>query len=423
MPTLVLHKHQQEVMASTARFIGCISGIRGGKTTIGAIWLLNQINVDRESGKLGDYLICAPTNKILDQSTVPKFKEFFPSDWGTWKEQKSCFELNWNRTGTTEPCRIYVRSMDEPDSIEGMDCLAAWMDEAGKMKSQAWINVQGRLSVQKGRCIITSTPYASNWFFRDFYKKKDDVDFCIITWASTDNPVFPKDEFERMKKALPKAIFERRYLGKFTRLEGLVYPEFDEDTHVVDPFVIPKGWLKFGGLDFGRRDPNAVECIAKDPDSNTFYVFSEFYRNETLLRVISEFLETSELSYVLADAHDSQLIAELNQYYGNKNIKEADKTIDVGIERIRSLLIEERIKFFRGKCPHLIEEIQEYHYSESNDDKVSRDKPVSKNDHALDALRYAFSRPLQGLYAARVSRVVKQRFSRRATISDSITGY
>lgn len=422
---ITLHKEQDKVLDSTSRFIGVVSGIRGGKTTIGAIWLLDVINTDRNSGKLGDYLICAPTNKILDQSTLPKFKEFFPKDWGVWKEQKSYFELNWPRPGSDEPCRIFVRSMDEPDSIEGMDALACWADEVGKMKSNAWINMQGRLSVHKGRAILTTTPYAMNWFYSDVVKKGQlgDKDYNIITWASVDNPAFPKDEFERAKRTLPKAIFERRYLGKWTRLEGLVYPEFDEDTHLVESFTIPDNWLRFGGLDFGFNNPNALLSITQDTENNVFYVFSEFYQNETLLKTLSDVIKQKNLSYVLADTQSAQLISELNKFYGCGNVKEAEKNVAVGIERIRTLLAEGRLKFFRGKTTKTIEELMEYHYRPASEQYGDSEKPVAKKNHAMDALRYAFSRPLQGLYSQRQKTKRVQTRSHRLEESNQYTGY
>lgn len=401
MEPLTLHPAQSKVLASDARFIGCISGIRGGKTTIGAIWLLRQIDQDRVSGKHGDYLICAPTNKILDQSTLPKFKEFFPPDWGTWKEQKSYFELKWNRPGSAEPCRIFVRTVDDPNSIEGMDCLSAWMDEVGQMKQQAWINVQGRLSVHQGRCIMTTTPYAVNWFYSDVFRKKDDPDYEILVWGSNQNPAFPQKEFDRAKRTLSKAIFERRYLGKFTRLEGLVYPEFDEDDHLVEPFEIPAEWLRFGGLDFGHANPNAIICIAMDRENNVFYVYKEFYHSETLLNTIAHFLKREQLSYVLADTQAAQQIAELQKYYQCREVKPAEKGLDVNIERVRTLLLEGRLKFFKNKCPMTIEEIQQYHYANPNPEKSTPEKPVQKHNHCMDALQYAFSRPLQGLYTGR----------------------
>jgi PBSX family phage terminase large subunit len=440
-----LHPAQDQVFESNARFIGCIAGIRGGKTFVGALWLLQQIQDAYKNGQYGDYLICAPTNPILEQSTLPKFKEFFPKDWGEWKEQKKYFELAWNHPNSEEPCKIFVRSLDDPDSIEGMTVKAAWIDECGKVKAEAWTNIQGRLSVDRGRCILTSTPYAVNWFQKEILNKArivynyDDNGECVkkehpdrspeievVSWPSIGNPKFPKDEFERMQKELPKAVFDRRYRGAFTRLEGLVYPEFDEDIHIVDPFVIPDSWLRFGGLDFGKSNPNAILSITLDPVDKIFYVYKEFYASETLLKTISIHLNNENLSYVLADTQAAQLIMELNQFYGNRNVKPADKTKDTGIVRLRGLLQEGRIKFFRGKTPHTLEEIGSYHYAAPDANGFNNDKTVDKNNHCMDALRYAFSKPMQGLYlnhqgAARGKK--KKRISSRAETYDPITGY
>lgn len=425
---LKLHRFQDEVMSAIKRFIVCVSGIRGGKTTIGALWLLVQIQKDRLAGKLGDYLICAPTVKFLNNGTLPTFKQYFPSDWGEWKEQKSCFELNWNRPGSEEPCRIFVRSMDDPESVEGMEALAAWADEAGKMKASAWTMITGRLSISQGPCIITTTPYASGWFYNDVFKKglMNDPNYVAITWSSIDNPAFKQEEFDRAKRELPKAIFERRYLGKFTRLEGLVYPEFDDEVHTVEPFKIPDDWVKFGGMDFGFNNPNAILCIAEDPINHIFYVYKEFYQNETLLQTLADFLKAQDLEYILADTQSAQLIAELQNYYGCRNVKEADKAIEVGIQRIRTLLQDDRLKFFRGKTIKTIEEMMEYHYPPADADKPTNDKPVPKKNHAMDGLRYAFSRVLHGLYYKRPKKQFNRQFSRSAfkqEKADPFTGY
>jgi len=141
-----------------------------------------------------------------------------------------------------------------------------------------------------------------------------------------------------------------------------------------------------------------------------------------LLKTMSDFLHHQNLSYVLADTQSAQLIAELQQFYGNKNVKEADKAIDVGIERIRSLFQEGRIKIFRDKCNNLVSELQQYHYATPNADKVQQDKPVAKDNHACDALRYAFSRPLQGLYMNKIRKPHKN-IRRKILISDDYTGY
>lgn len=411
-------------MKSQKRFIGVVSGIQGGKTTIGAIWLLTELQKAREAGKIGDWLIAAPTFKILQQSTLPKFKQYFPRDWGEWKEGNKEFDLAWGG-------KIYLRSTEDPDKLEGMTCLGAWLDEAGQMKEQAWINVQGRLSINQGRCIMTTTPYAMNWFFREVFKKvgvNPDVD--VVSWGSGDNPGFPAEEVERAKASLTQAVFERRYLGKFKQLEGLVYPDFEPDEHIVAPFDIPANWPRFAGLDFGYSVPAASVCIAEDPQEHVFYVYREFYKKEAALSSIAEFLKRENLRYVLADSQGAREIAELNKFHGVRNVKACEKATEIGFERIGKLLREGRLKFFKGRCPNTIDEIEEYHYAAPNPDKADgKDRPVKKNDHCMDALRYGFSKVIEGLYpeqiegrkAMRAKLIARQRLQDRQ--SDPVTGY
>lgn len=417
---LKLHKYQAKVFDSKARFIGAISGIRGGKTTVGAAWLCQKIYTDYQNGVRGDYLIVAPTNNVLSQATLPKFKEFFPSDWGTWKEQpKSYFQLNWNRRtpdgkDTKEPCRIFVRSMDDPNAIEGMEALAIWADEVGFMKDASWVALRGRTSITQAPILMTSTPYSMNWFYTQIYKKwkEGNEDYDVIQWGSAENPVFPRDEVEKARKELPKEIFERRYLGKFTRLEGLAYPEFDEDEHIVKPFPIPNKGLVFAGADFGYNNPNAVVYIWEDPETKIYYVFKEFYKSKVLLKDVAYSIQSVGPSYVLCDTQASQNIAELRRYHGIRGIKEADKVKDIGIERIRNLLIEKRLKFF-STCTNTLEEIRAYHYAPPKIDGTSTEKLIDKYNHAMDALRYAFSKPLQGLYTNRANKNYKKILRRR----------
>ena len=421
------HTHQKLALDSLARFILALAGVQGGKTTLGVIWLLREIYKAYEEGKRGDWLIAAPTVKILQQSTLPKFKQFFPPDWGTWKEQKSCFELAWGDN-------IYVRSTEEPDYLEGMTIRGAWLDEAGKMKHQAWINIQARLAINRGRAIFTTTPYAVNWVNSDLLKNtskingvdqgKGDPDIEVFAWESIENPAFPKEEYERARRTMSTALFERRYKGKFTALEGLVYPDFNEDL-IVEPFQIPDHWKKFGGMDFGLTNPTAILCLAEDPETHIFYVYREFYRSDTSLTLIAEFIQSEDLKYVLADPQSAMVISELQKFHGVKEIKPADNEISLGIERIGSLLRSQRLRFFRGRTDKTIEEIEQYHYPPTDGDKPVTDKPVAKNNHAMDALRYAFSKQVESsLYnrnkRTRIPIALAERHHREV---DPYTGY
>jgi PBSX family phage terminase large subunit len=412
-----LHKHQDKVIDSTKRFILCLTGVQGGKTTVGAIWLLDKIYKAYKEGKRGDWLIGAPTEKILQQSTLVKFKDFIPSDWGVWREQKKCFELVWGD-------RIFVRSTENPEHLEGMTILGAWLDEAGQMKSQVWTYVQARVAINRGPVLMTTTPYALNWLYREVMKrgKQGDPDYDVITWSSVENPAFPEEDFERAKRTMPKAIFERRYLGLFTRLEGLVYPDFDMDTHVIEPFNIPDNWECFAGMDFGHTNPTAVLTLYHDKQNDMYYVADEFYEREASLRKISVICTKHPHKKIFADRQSAHLISELQHQYGVKSIAPCDNKIDVGVERIGMLLKAKKLKFFRGRCTNTIDEIEAYHYPPPSEDKEVKDKPVPIKNHAMDALRYAFSKPLprDGSIGQRRQ---PQRRSRRFIISNPYTGY
>ena len=438
---------QKAVLSATKRFPVVVTGIQAGKTTVGAVWLCNRLYKDYQAGIKGDYLIAAPTVKILQQSTLPKFKEILPTDWAVWKEANKVYELKWGG-------HIYVRSTDEPDSIEGMTIRAAWLDEVGKMKQSAWINVQGRLSVAMGPCLMTTTPYSLGWFWRDVVKKASEVhsddevgtrqfvhkvetkaggdpNIALYGWPSNANPSFPQEEMDRARASLSKAIFERRYLGKFTQLEGLVYPDFDQDKDVVDPFHIPLEWERFGGQDFGKENPTCILGIARNPEDNTYYVFKEFYKSHSLLSEQATFISDNGLRQVWADPQSAQLILELNRSYHLGQVKSANNDIDIGVERLTKMFKQHQLKVFKN-CTSIIDELETYHYPTPDSDGETKDKPVAKKNHACDALRYAFSKgtgsklkPMDPLDTGRKrsQRRLMNQVTRSMLEHDSHTGY
>lgn len=432
------HFYQQLVLDAPERFIAAIAGKQSGKTMVGPVWLCKEIYSNFSKNLRGDYLITAPTNKILEQAALPKFKDIMPSDWGEWKEQKHCFELVWGD-------KIYVRSADEPKHIESMTLRAGWGDEAGQFKVDVWRNLMARVAILQGRLLLTTTPYTANWLKRDILKRAHrvnaaefpgDREIVVINWTSQDNPYFAKEEFERLRDSLPPAIFARDYEGKFTSMSGLVYPDFDEDTHVVKPFDIPADWRRIGGLDFGHEDPAACLSVVEDKDvsPSIFYVSKEFYKTHAGLKDIAAFITDQGLSRVEADPQSKQLIFELVNQFGLGQVTKANNDIDSGILRITELLKTKagdggpRLRFF-DCCVNLIDEMNAYRFPAPDDEKARKDKPVDKDNHALDALRYTFAKGFTPVYTEAANRILpKKQFvrnlieiARRDT--DPFTGY
>ncbi len=125
---------------------------------------------------------------------------------------------------------------------------------------------------------------------------------------------------------------------------------------------------------------------------------------------------------VFADRQSAHLISELQRTYKCHNVTACDNEIEVGIERITRLLREQKLKFFRGKTDNLLDEIESYHYPSPSDDKPVKDKPIAVNNHAMDALRYAFSKPLPpAVLKAEHRRQIP--YARRRFVVNSRTGY
>lgn len=57
---------------------------------------------------------------------------------------------------------------------------------------------------------------------------------------------------------------------------GQYFKEWRADRHVIKPFKIPHGWLKFRAMDWGSAHPYAVLWCAIDYDDN-MYIYRELY--------------------------------------------------------------------------------------------------------------------------------------------------
>lgn len=386
-----LHQKQFDAFHSDKRFIACIAGVQGGKTFLGALKTAHSI----EQYPNDDQAIIAPTYKILQQSTLPKFFEIAPYLRKYWKQQQSLIEIPRGKdaSGNLKFQNIYIRSTDNPLALEGMTLKFAWMDEAGQMKPDAWLFMQARVAIKRGQIFITTTPYNMGWLYLEFYKpcrerKPGYEDFQVYTWASIDNPFFPKDEFERVKKTLDPKTFARRYLGEFTKMEGLVYEL--QDFQIIEPRPI-EGVYTVAGVDFGWNNPAAIGVIREDRDSR-FYLVDEYYQKEkTTAEIIEKAKQLREkwgINKFYCDSAEPDRIEEFNRQglYAETAIKD----ITPGISRVAQLIRENRFFVF-STCINALQEFETYHYPEKDGDKDNKkdDAPTKKDDHLMDAIRYA----------------------------------
>lgn len=373
-----LHKYQDQAIFAENKFVAAIAGVQSGKTIAGAVWVQRKLNECN-----GDGVIIANDHKMLDQSTLPKLFEINPVLRQYYKQQRGIIELPSGR-------RIYIRSAERPESIEGFTAEWAWLDEAGKYKLEVWINIQARLAIMHGQLFITTTPDSMNWLYTDFYERfiQGDKDFLVVQWKSIDNPYFSLEEYERAKRTLAPIIFRKRYEGTFEKMEGLVYNITPE--HLIDPYVFQSVDC-IAGVDFGWTNPSAISVIKYNRDG-VFHIVDEFYKTQVttdeLIEKCKILREHHGINKFYPDNAEPDRIEEMRR--AGLNVRDIKKDTLAGINEVNNLLAQHKLKIFKN-CKFHIEEFNTYHFDESLEDKNQKEKPVPFNDHLMDAMRYALT--------------------------------
>lgn len=114
---------------------------------------------------------------------------------------------------------IWFKGADKPDSLYGEDVYAAVVDEASRVKEDAWYAVRSTLTATRGPVrIIGNVKGRKNWFYRlarrfeggdpgGHYEK-------ITAWDAVKAGVLEQSEIEDAQRMLPEGAFRELYLAE-----------------------------------------------------------------------------------------------------------------------------------------------------------------------------------------------------------------
>jgi hypothetical protein len=248
----------------------------------GPVWLFNEIKAKGP----GDYLVVSPTFTLLELKALPAFIKFFDKQMGLGRYVQTPvrrFEFSeegermmFGRYDPANPTVVYFAYAEDPESLESMTIKAAWLDEAGqkKFKLGSWQAILRRLAVNRGRALITTTPYDFGWLKTQIFDRyvAGEPDYDVINFKSTENPAFPQEEYDRAKATMPAWQHALFYDGEFRRAAGLIYDCFQPSTQSIPRFAIPRTWGRICGLDFGGTN-TAATIFAEKPNTNELYLY------------------------------------------------------------------------------------------------------------------------------------------------------
>lgn len=381
---------QNEAIWSDKPIIVCATGIQWGKTTVGSIKAMMAIC--KHSTPEDNFLVLAPTYKVMQQSTLPAFLKLMEG-FGVFSKGDAIFQVHGGGT-------VYFRTATDPDSIVGVTNVRfVWGDEAGLFSLYFWENIQARAAFRRAQIVLTTSPYTLNWIYKELIRPKIKdpearPDVHLIRARSDENPYFPRDYYEEKRLTMDPRRFEMMFGGEWDRFQGLVYDCFREDEHVIQSINLPPGTEFYAGVDWGTTHPFVISIRAVTPDGYHYLVGEHYETGLTvtdMVRIAQQKKKIFDIKAFYCDPSEPGYLLEFQR--AGLTAVPADNDIGVGIDVQYSLFKQDRCFIFKGACEHTLDELETYRYPDDDDTKgpnvdIRERKPVKQDDHCMDAMRY-----------------------------------
>lgn len=400
---LNIHSGQMAAMTSQARMTFMISGTGGGKTVLGPPWLYQEI-LRRGAG---DYLAVTSNSGLFKLKMLPALLEYFVDilHVGKWWPGMHVIEIMHPTKGFLAKsqhdqmfARIILGSAAAPAALESATAKAAWLDECGQpeFKYEAWEAIQRRVGGKVGRVLGTTTPYNLGWVKTYIFDRwlAGDPTYDVIQFKSTANPNYSQEEYDRAKATLPGWRFEMFYDGNFTKPFGLIYQDFDVNSHGFDYAGFPRSFPRIVGVDFGGAN-NATIYLAQDPESGIWHAYDEYLEgglsSKDHVRFAWERLDNIEKRNVRAvGGAPGETQQRLDWKTAGLNVEQPIiGDVEVGISHVIELIKSGKLKISKT-LGGLLHEIATYQRV-IKDEEITNEILNKSTFHKLDALRYACS--------------------------------
>ncbi len=403
--------HQRDFHTSPAKYRAMVSGVGGGKTTMGVKEILKWTQLYPG----GLWVIGRLTAKALEETTQRRFFEICPpaliehfqSNKGhLWLKTPDVYE-----DGSPVFSEIIFMHLDDPGPLGSLDISGFWIDEAhepdgGEVPEATFQLLMARLRNEVGphRGFVTTNSGGHDWVWRWFFDEKRPQHMKDEFWgevvSSRDNPFLPPGYVEGLIRNNPKTWVDRFIEASFDAFEGQIFQEFDEKEHVMSLAEFSKKtwskkWEKNGGFDFGVVSATAFLDSMYNEEEDMLIVCEEIYQLNAEPETVAKGM--LELGYDWSWADPSvaytgtQKVSpkELYSAFGVDLIP-ADNDEDTFFSMLQWRFRHNKIKIVEC-CENLISEIKsaswDPSYNRGRTAKPKAKKGIDHPDHARDALK------------------------------------
>lgn len=419
--------HQVAFHKSDAKYRLNLGGYGSGKTTMNCAEVARHVYTTPN----GQTLITAPKLQLVRDAVLVELMKFFPDR--VFKSIRMSPNIEYEFQNGH---KIVVYASNDEGNLRSLNLSMFYMEEASEIKLDIFVQLRTRLRRASSlvfdevtgfpikdntKGIIASNP-EQGWLVDDFLllsdtiyasksvdttsyqalKRAGEIDYHSFLSSSRDNNYLPATFVNDIAVGRTQSWVAKYIDCSMEAREGAVYPEYH--TVLVDDFPIPNDWQRIYGFDFGIRDETAMLAGAIRPTDGTIFIYKEYYvANEPVsyhARMINEtMMKTNGWRHNLyigiqadpAIRQRSQQTGDTYQMYFHKRsglwLEPANNDIFSGISKVKDYMFLGKVKIFKS-LENLTAEAQSYVFKEDVEGKV---KPIDKNNHLLDCLKYLIS--------------------------------
>lgn len=302
-------------------------------------------------------------------------------------------------TCTLNSKQILFCGLNDPEKIKSITPIDGvitdiWVEEATECDYKAVKQLDKRLRGQskaKKRLILSFNPILKeHWIYKEYfdiwednkkYIEKNDVSILKTTYK--DNKFLTEDDIKALEDETDQYYYEVYTLGNWGVLGAIIF----KNWRVEDFSDIEKTFNNYrNGLDWGfGADPFAFIRAHYDKTRKRLYLCDEIYATE---------LENAESAKLVKEKANNEIVTcdsaepkSIKDFKNNKvraiPAKKGPGSIEYGIKFLQSLEI-----IIHPRCQNARNEFSMYKWKEDKMGNVLP-IPVDKDNHIIDALRYA----------------------------------
>ncbi len=381
---LMSDKQAISFVQATRRFNIWVGAVRSGKTYSSMRAFIDFL----QKGPPGDAMIIGVNRSTIQRNVLTTMYKLlgFP-----------CPSPMCNKTTLYGRDLYFVGAPDVSavTTIQGSTLAMAYVDEATCIPEVFWKMLETRLSVPGARLYATCNPEGpAHWLKKEYLDRSSIHDLISWQFNLDDNPVLDDAYKKAVKNSFTGMFYKRYILGEWALAHGAIYDTYDQDNEYTNPSSNPNYYIV--GIDYGTTNATAAVLCAITPntwpqvriESEYYYDSAKSGRSKTdaeLVRDIQQFIGYKNVSAIYIDPAAASFKIALRQ--ADMPVIDANNDVLLGIKIVSKFIAGKNIVIHKS-CTTLRDHIQSYSWDPKAADR-GEDKPIKKNDHILDALRYA----------------------------------